>query len=462
MSKTILAIDIGSITTKAVIAEIDEFNDIKVLGHGFEKSQGVKKGIITNIDLASKTIRKAVSDARRIAGNNIHSAVVSISSAYTKSLNSIGIVNIPQKDITIKEINRVMETALYNADIPKDYDVLHVLPYNFKVDDQSNIEDPFNMNASRMEVEAHIIVAQKSSLSNLKKAIVSAGLEIESIVLDSYASAIATMTEDERKLGVAVLDLGGQTSSITILKGNSIRYNDYLPVGSDHITNDISIALHTPLNVAEKVKQQHGDLIEVSNDELELPIIGDNENTNVIPLKVVHDVMVARVEELLYILSKYLDKSDLRDRIGSGIILTGGLTKLKHIREFAQSIFPGVSVRVAEPTALKGLFDELKDASNSTVIGLLLYKSGMNTQYEIDNNKKLLHNKEEQEGLANLKLNAPQNNTPNEESDDISTPFNNSSTNSGDFTFVDIEKMQSGNNNINIIDKIKNWVKQLF
>jgi len=458
LSKTILAIDIGSITTKAVIAEIDEFNDIKVLGHGFEKSQGVKKGIITNIDLASKTIRKAVSDARRIAGNNIHSAVVSISSAYTKSLNSIGIVNIPQKDITIKEINRVMETALYNADIPKDYDVLHVLPYNFKVDDQNNIEDPFNMNANRMEVEAHIIVAQKSSLSNLKKAIVSAGLEIESIVLDSYASAIATMTEDERKLGVAVLDLGGQTSSITILRGNSIRYNNFLPVGSDHITNDISIALHTPLSIAEKVKIQYGDLIEVSDDELELPIIGDSNNTNIIPLKVVHDVMVARVEELLFILSKYLDKSDLRDRIGSGIILTGGLTKLKHLREFAQSIFPGVSVRIGEPTVLKGLFDELKDPSNSTVIGLLLYKSGLNTQYEIDNNKKLLHNKEEQEGLANLKLNAPQNSTPNEEFQEIGVIHNKPADNG--IIFDNLPRIEEEKSNL--VNRIKNWVKQLF
>ena len=226
MSNIILAIDIGSMSIKAVIAEIDEFNEVKVLGQGLVKSQGVKKGIITNIDLASKSIRQAVSDARRIAGNNISSAVVSISSAYTKSTNSIGIVNIPQKDITVKEINRVMETALYNADIPKEYEVLHVIPYNFKVDEQSNIEDPYNMNASRMEVETHIIIAQKSSLSNLKKAIVSAGLEIESIVLDSYASAIANMSEDERTLGVCVVDMGGETSSLSVFKDNALRYND--------------------------------------------------------------------------------------------------------------------------------------------------------------------------------------------------------------------------------------------
>ncbi|NPA28090.1 MAG: cell division protein FtsA [Epsilonproteobacteria bacterium] len=458
MSKTILAIDIGSINTKAVIAEIDEFNEIKVLGHGIAKSQGVKKGIITNIDLASKSIRKAVNDARRIAGNNISSAVVSISSAYTKSTNSIGIVNIPQKDITIKEINRVMETALYNANIPKDYEVLHVLPYNFKVDEQTNIEDPYNMNASRMEVEAHIIIAQKSSLSNIKKAIISAGLELDAIVLDSYASAIATMSHDEKVLGVAVLDLGGQTSSITLFKGNSIRYNNYLPVGSNHITNDISIALHTPLEVAEKVKREFGNLLEVEDQILELPIIGDTENRNEIPLKIIQDVIVARVEELLYILSKYLDKSNLRDRISSGIILTGGMTKLKGIREFTQAIFPGLSVRIGYPAELKGLFDELKDPSNATVIGLLLYKAGKNTQYEIDNQKRLLHQKEElHDSLSDIKLD----NIGSKKSKECESPPPRVNEQPVNIIFDDLPRIDDSSNS-DFVTKVKNWIKQLF
>ncbi len=460
MSKTILAIDIGSKTTKAVIAEIDEYNDIKVLGHGFVESQGVKKGIITNIDLASKSIRKAVSDARRIAGNNIHSAVVSISSAYTKSINSIGIVNIPQRDITIKEIQRVMETALYNAEIPKDYEVLHVLPYNFKVDEQSNIEDPYNMNASRMEVEAHIVMAQKSSLNNLKKAIVSAGLEIEAIVLDSYASAIATMTEDEKTLGVAVLDLGGQTSSLSVFKGHSLRFNTYLPVGSDHITNDISIALHTPLDVAEEVKKEHGDVIEINDDMIELPIIGDSNNKSSVPLKVVQDVIVARVDELLAVLASSLEKSGYRDIIGSGVILTGGMTKLKNLREFAQAIFPGLSVRIGMPTQLKGLFDELNDPANSTVIGLLLYKAGYNTQYEIDNKKRLLHQKEETAGsLTDIKI------VSRDESSLTGSKKkqNETALNKGDeeiIVFDDLPGIDEGKGGLK--NRIINWIKQLF
>jgi len=460
VSNTILAIDIGSMVIKAVIAEIDEFNEIKVLGHGFSKSHGVKKGIITNIDLASKAIRKAVNDARRIAGNNVSSAIVSISSAYAKSTNSIGIVNIPQKDITIKEINRVMETALYNANIPKDYDVLHVLPYNFKVDDQSNIEDPYNMNATRMEAETHILIAQKSSLSNLKKAIVSAGLEIDSIVLDSYASAIATLSDDEKTLGVAVMDLGGQTSSLSVFKGNSLRYNSYLPVGSNHITNDISIALHTPLEIAENVKRNHGALIEISDDILELPIIGDTDNKNSIPLKVVQSVISARVEESLLLLARNLEKSGLKNSIGAGIVLTGGMTRLKDLREYTQSIFPGLSVRIGVPHKLKGLFDELKGPENSTVIGLLLYKSGKNTQYEIDNKKRLLHQKEEaigtSGGLENIKLSG----SSVKKSSDNTTSGNTGLERSDDFIFADLTNPDE--NRGDFISKLKNWIRQLF
>ncbi len=456
MSNTILAIDIGSIVVKAVIAEIDEFGDIKVLGHGFARSQGVKKGIITNIDLASKSIRQAVSDARRIAGNNITHAVVSISSAYTKNTNSIGIVNIPQKDITVKEINRVMETALYNADIPKDYEILHVLPYNFKVDDQTNIEDPYNMNATRMEVETHIIIAQKSSLSNVKKAIVSAGLDVESIVLDSYASSIATLSSDERLLGVAVIDMGGNTSNIAIYSGNSVRYNEFLGVGSNHVTNDISIALHTPLNVAENVKNNHGDLIEVNDDILELPIIGDETNKNSVPLKIVHNVIVARVEESLLILSKYLDKSGLKGSIGAGIVLTGGMTKLNNLREFAQSIFPGISVRIGLPKPLKGLADALKGPESATVIGLLLYKAGKHTQYEIDNKKRLLHQKEEQDSLGDIRLG----NTAAVAEESEYKVIDNTNQNKGSIVFTDLAGFDEEKSDF--ITKVKNWIKQLF
>ncbi|MEA3456445.1 MAG: cell division protein FtsA [Campylobacterota bacterium] len=394
MNETILAIDIGSTKICAIIAEVED-ERIQIIGHGISRSQGVKKGVITNIELASKSIKKAINDAKRISGSTISTATISISNAYAKSLNSTGIVNIPHKDISIKEIERVIHTAQYNANVPTEYDVVHILPYNFKVDDQDFIEDPYGMNASRMEVDVNIIMTQKSSLSNLKKAVVSAGVNIDGIVLSGYASAIATMGEDEKELGVAVIDMGGQTSNLIIHTGNSIRYNDFLSVGSNHITNDLSMALHTPLQIAENVKKRHGNLLNSSTDVIELPVIGDEDNRNEVSLEIVHSVILARVEEALMILSKSLDKSLLKEQIGSGIILTGGMTKLKGIRELAQAIFDGMPVRIAQPEEkdIGGLFDELKDPSFSTVIGLLLYSAGKHTEYEININNQLLHSK---------------------------------------------------------------------
>lgn len=406
MNETILAIDIGSTKICAIIAEV-EGDRIQIIGHGIGRSQGVKKGVITNIELASKSIKKAINDAKRISGSSISTATISISNAYAKSLNSTGIVNIPHKDISIKEIERVIHTAQYNANVPNEYDVVHVLPYNFKVDEQDFIEDPYGMNASRMEVDVNIIMTQKSSLSNLKKAVRSAGVDIDGIVLCGYASAIATMGDDEKELGVAVIDMGGQTSNLIIHSGNSIRYNDFLSVGSNHITNDLSMALHTPLQIAENVKKRHGNLLNSSTDVIELPVIGDEENRNEVSLEIVHSVILARVEEALMILAKSLDKSLLREQIGSGIILTGGMTKLKGTRELAQAIFDGMPVRIAQPEDkdIGGLFDELKDPAFSAVIGLLLYRAGKHTEYEININNKLLHSKHSHtESLSDIRL----------------------------------------------------------
>ena len=476
MNETILAIDIGSTKICAIIAEV-EGDRIQIIGHGIGRSQGVKKGVITNIELASKSIKKAINDAKRISGSNISTATISISNAYAKSLNSTGIVNIPHKDISIKEIERVIHTAQYNANVPNEYDVVHILPYNFKVDEQDFIEDPYGMNASRMEVDVNIIMTQKSSLSNLKKAVRSAGVDIEGVVLSGYASAIATMGEDEKELGVAVIDMGGQTSNMIIHSGNSIRYNDFLSVGSNHITNDLSMALHTPLQVAENVKKRHANLLNSSTDIIELPVIGDEENRNEVSLEIVHSVILARVEEALMILAKSLDKSLLKEQIGSGIILTGGMTKLKGIRELAQAIFDGMPVRIAQPEDkdIGGLFDELKDPAFSTVIGLLLYRAGKHTEYEININNELLHSKRvHTENLSDIKLD----NVHNKKSDGKTDLKNielketikaarekkreeiRHTKEEESFVFEDLPDDPSENGNP--IKKIANWARQLF
>ena len=394
MSRTVLAIDIGSTKICAIIAEISDDNSIAITGAGTSKAQGLKKGSIINIELASRSIKSALNDAKRVAGSEVKTAIVSISGAYTKSLNSSGIVNIQNKEVSFKEIERVMQTSLYNANIPNEYEVLHALPYNFKVDDQDYIEDPLGMNASRLEVETHIITTQKSNLNNLKKAVRGAGVEVENIVLAGYASSIATLNDDEKELGVAVIDMGGNTSNIIIHSGNSIKYNDFLGVGSNHVTSDLSMALHTPLNIAENVKLNYGSLLTPSNDLIELPVIGDENSTHEVSLEVVHNVIYARVEETLMILAQFIENSGLKDKIGAGIVLTGGFSQMEGMRELAIATFGSVPVRLAKPKEMDGLFDNLRSAEYSSAIGLVMYAASSYTQYEIDVNKRVRHSNE--------------------------------------------------------------------
>jgi len=396
LSKTILAIDIGSTKICAIIAQIKEDGSISVIGAGTKKSQGIKRGSITNIELASRSIKTAVADAKRVSGSsNVNSAVVSISGAYTKSLNSNGIVNVQSKEITLKEIERVMHTSLYNANIPNEYEVLHALPFNFKVDDQDYIEDPLGMNASRLEVETHIITTQKSNLNNLKKAVTGAGIEVENVVLNSYASSIATLNEDEKELGAVLIDMGGNTSNMVIRSGNSIKYNDFLGVGSNHVTSDLSMALHTPLNIADSVKLNYGSLLEPSNDLIELPIIGDEDSTHEVSLEVVHNVIFARVEETLMILAEFIEKSGLKNQIGAGIVLTGGFSKMEGIRDLASATFGSIPIRLAKPMELNGLFENLREPEFSTAVGLIMYSASSYTPYEIDVNKRVRHMNED-------------------------------------------------------------------
>ena len=407
MSRTVLAIDIGSTKICAVTADIANDNSITITGAGTTKAQGLKKGSITNIELAARSIKTAVEDAKRVSGSTATSAIVSISGVYTKSLNSNGIVNIQSKEISFDEIKRVMHTSLYNANIPNEYEVLHALPYNFKVDDQDFIEDPLGMNASRLEVETHIITTQKSNLNNLKKAVRGAGVEVENIVLNSYASAIATLNDDEKELGAAVIDMGGNTSNIAIYAGNSIRYNESLGVGSNHVTSDLSMALHTPLNAADKVKLEFGSLLTPSNDLIELPIIGDDATTHEVSLEVVHNVIFARVEETLMILAHFIEKSGLKDQIGAGVVLTGGFSKMEGIRDLAIATFGSVPVRLAKPIEMDGLFDSLREPEYATVIGLVLFAASPYTPYEIDVNKRVRHSNEEPVAATKVDFTTP-------------------------------------------------------
>ncbi|QOY53880.1 cell division protein FtsA [Candidatus Sulfurimonas marisnigri] len=452
MSRTVLAIDIGSTKICAIIAEIADDNSIAITGAGISKAQGLKKGSITNIELASKSIRTAVSDAKRVSGSDVKTAIVSISGAYTKSLNSNGIVNIQNKEISFKEIEKVMQTSLYNANIPNEFEVLHALPFNFKVDDQDFIEDPLGMNASRLEVDTHIITTQKSNLNNLKKAVRGAGIEVENIVLNSYASSIATLNEDEKELGVALIDMGGNTSNIIIHSGNSIRYNDFLGVASNHVTSDLSMALHTPLNVADSVKLNYGSLLTPSNDLIELPIIGDETTTHEVSLEVVHNVIYARVEETLMILAQFIENSGLKDQIGAGVVLTGGFSQMEGIRDLAVATFGSIPVRIAKPKEMDGLFNNLRSAEYSSAIGLVMYAASSYTQYEIDVNKRVRHSNEEHIQNSSVDFS---------DDSDIPTPPSPEETNKERMISLSSNK-EKKSDEAGTFSKFWNWATQLF
>ena len=454
MSKTVLAIDVGSTKICAIIAQIGPEKKATVIGAGTAKSQGLKKGTITNIELASRSIAQAVNDAKRVSGSAIDTAIVSMSGTYAKSLDSSGIVNLTSKEVGIKDIERVMQTSLYNAKIPNEYEVLHALPYNFKLDDQDFIDDPLGMNASRLEVETHIITTQKSSLNNLKKAVRGAGIEAENIILNGYASSIAVLDESEKELGVAVIDMGGTSCNIVIHVGNAIRYNDFLGVGSNHITNDLSMALHTPLNVANEIKLSYGALDDESDDSIEIPKIGDENSKQEISLAVVRDVIAARVEETLMILAKIIENSGLKDQIGAGIVLTGGFAKMEGIKEYASVFFDSKPVRIAKPKELEGLFDNLRSPEYACAVGLIMHAAGYYTPYEIDVNKRVRHANETNIEPKSVHL---KEDIKLEKQNDIKSELLDEKE-----QIVDITKKSKQPNENSALNKFWNWASQLF
>ena len=444
--KTILGIDIGSSKTVALIADIAD--EATITGVGIAKSKGIKKGIITNIDQAATSIKQAVNDAKRIAGVDVNKTIVSISTAYTQSTKSHGIVNIPTNEITISEINRAIQTALHNATIPHEYEIIQALPYNFKVDDISDIEDPEGMSGSRLEVSVHIIMSQKSGIENTKKMLKIAGLEIENIVLTSFASAIATLNEDEEQQGVALVDIGATTSDLIIFKENSVRYTNFIGIGSYHITNDLAMALHTPIKDAELIKL---NIDKYSDEEIiEIPLIGDENNTKAANISLIKEVMSARINETLIILNDLVEKSRLKAQL-TGMVLTGGFANLVNLREIAIPIFGNMSVRIAKPKEINGLFDNLKSPEFSTSIGLVIYALGNHSSYEIDSNRKF---RSKYSSNINSDINTPVEN-------DDENIFNDKEKPTDKEKIVNLMDREN-KNNASIFEKFKIWLNGIF
>ena len=412
----ILGIDLGSTQTCAIIAQKDE-DGLKIIGFAKTKTSGVKKGAITNIELASKSIEEAVSSAEMMSGVHYDKVVVSISGAYTKSVDSVGVVNIPNHEIGIKEIHKAVSTAKHTANLPSGYEIIHVLPYNFKVNDLEHIDDPLGMSGNRLEVSTHIVISRESHIKNLKKAVELADLRVDNIVLSGYASSIACLDDSEKELGAVLIDMGGAICDIVMHMGNSIRYNDCLQIGSINITQDLSMALHTPLKEAEKVKLNYAAFSMQPNTLIQIPNIGDEKKFTEYSPDVISNIIYARVEETLMILAKILSDNRHANSVGGGVVLTGGMTKLAGLDELASTIFDNKSVRFASARKdlISGFSEIFSDPENTCAIGLCLYGAGHFTPYELDSNEKLRYKGE----IENFNRQIKQDLTPQKEEEEI-------------------------------------------
>lgn len=388
MSKIILAVDIGSTKICSIIAEVrtdtSDKNKIRIIGTGYKKSQGIKKGVVVDMDAASRSIRASVEDAKRIAGVDVSKAIISLSGVNTQSCNAKGMATI-HGEVTIETINIALNNAIHNARILGDSEIIHVLPFRFQLDDQDYVDDPIGMTGELLRVETHIVFAKSSSLSNLRKVASLSNLEIQNIVLSAYAASIAVLEPDERELGIVCIDMGGDTCDIMIYDGNSMRYSNSIRLGSNNVSKDIASSFNTTLEMAEQIKLEYGALLsEEQNDKyIKIPIIGNPEETNNVDLYSVCGAMQYRVAEILAILGKTLQTSPMQDRL-SGVVLTGGMVNMEGMRELAGTILSPLSIRIAQPVELVGSFDNLKKPSSSVTVGLVLYGAGNFTNYEKD------------------------------------------------------------------------------
>ncbi len=396
MEKTVLAIDIGTTSVVAVVAQNDLNHKINILGTGKVVSEGVKKGAIVDIHKAGLCIQDAVHAAKSSSSAAITSTVVSISGIHTKSIRSRGFINIPSGQITTKEISQVLTMALYDASIIPNYEVIHVIPLYFKIDDNNTIDNPLNMNGSRLEVYTNIITAKKTSINNIQSALKQSNIEVDNFVLSSYASTIATLKEDQKKLGTAVIDLGGSTTELAIFKNKSLTYNEVVPIGSEAITKDLSITLHTPLSAADEVKKQYSSLLPKNIDtditKVKIPRLGNETESQEISLDFIQPLIHARVEETLFLIHDKLTKSGLKDTV-NGIVLTGGMSKIPGIDLLTQRVFSNLPVKIANPKNIQNGYINFEDASLSTIVGLLFYALDSDPFFELDSNKKLRESK---------------------------------------------------------------------
>ncbi len=369
----IVGLDIGTSKVAAIVAEHTGADEIEIIGIGTAPSKGLKKGVVVNLESTVHSIQRAVEEAELMAGCQIKSVFAGIAGSHIKSLNSHGIVAIKDKEVTQYDIDRVIDSARAVA-IPADQKILHILPQEFVIDQQDGIKEPIGMSGIRLEAKVHMVTGSVSAAQNIIKCIRRCGLEVEDIVLEQLASCTSVLTEDEKELGVCLIDIGGGTTDIAIFSEGAIKHTAVIPIAGDQVTNDIAVALRTPTKSAEEIKCKYAcsltQLVDIEQ-MIDVPSIGDREPRK-ISAQNLAEIVEPRYEELMLLVQAELRRSGYEDLIAAGVVLTGGSSKVYGLVDLAEEIFH-MPVRMGVPQHISGLTDVVQNSIYSTGVGLLLY-----------------------------------------------------------------------------------------
>lgn len=382
----IVALDIGTSKIAALVGEVSPDNQIEVIGFGTHPSRGLKRGVVVNIESTVQSIQRAIEEAELMAGCDIHSAFAGIAGSHIRSLNSHGIVAIRDREVHQSDIDRVIDAAKAVA-IPADQKILHILPQEFIIDNQEGVREPVGMSGVRLEAKVHIVTGAVSAAQNITKCIRRCGLQVGDIVLEQLASSHAVLTDDEKELGVCMIDIGGGTTDIAIFTEGAIRHTAVIPIAGDHVTNDVAVALRTPTQYAEQIKIQHGAAVPSMVDPEEtihVPSVAKRPPKE-IQKKALAQVIGARYEELFELILAELRRSGFEDLIAAGIVFTGGASRVPGCIELAENIFQ-MPVRLGMPQHVNGLVDVRDNPIFATGVGLLLHghQSQMNNAAAVD------------------------------------------------------------------------------
>lgn len=368
-----VGIDIGTSKIVAIVGEVTTDGKVNIVGLGSHPSQGLKRGVVVNIESAVSSIQNAVEEAELMAGCQIYSAFTGIAGSHIRSINSHGIVAIRDREVTQTDVERVIDAAKAVA-IPADQKILHILPQEFIIDSQDSIREPIGMSGVRLEAKVHIVTGAVSAAQNIVKCLKRCGLMASDIVLEQFASSQSILSDDEKELGVCMIDIGAGTTDIAIFTDGAIRHTAVIPIAGDQVTNDIAIALRTPTRNAEEIKLKHSCALQEyadPNEMIDIPTVGDRPGRQ-ISRRSLAEVVEARYEELFTLVATEIRRSGLEDFIAAGIVLTGGASKVAGAVELAERVFK-TPVRLGTPQYVTGLADVINNPVYATGVGLLLY-----------------------------------------------------------------------------------------